>query len=116
MVKSLVSIIISLVFLVSQLGIASGVSSANGVNSICQHCDCGGSSCCVEDSVPQRDTSPVVPWSGEKFEDHQQLQSWTSIQPTSLETVSNDKISLIDRGRFRYSDVPIFLFLSSFLI
>jgi hypothetical protein len=116
MVKPLVSIIISLVFLVSQLGLASGVALEDGTQSICQHCDCGGSSCCMGDSFPQRDFPPVVPWSGEKFEDHQQFQSWTSIRPLSLETVSNAKSSSLDWGRYRSSNVPIFLFVSSFLI
>lgn len=117
MVKSLVSIVISLVFLVSQLGLASGFASADGTESICQHCDCGGSSCCVEDSSPKQDVPPTVPWSSENnFEDRQQLQSWTSFQPFSLETAFNDKSYLIDRGRCRSPDVPIFLFVSSFLI
>ena len=116
MVKPLLSIIISLVFLVSQLGFAGGVALTDETDSICQHCDCGGSSCCVEDSVPQQDIPPVVPWSSEKIEDRQQLQSWTSIQPLSLETASNDKSYLIDRRRCRSPNVPIFLFVSSFLI
>ena len=116
MVKLLASILTFLIFLVYQLGMASGVGFADETKSICQHCDCGGSSCCVEDSVPQQDIPPVVPRSSEKFEDRQQLQSWTSIQPLSLETASNDKSYLIDRGRCRSPNVPIFLFVSSFLI
>ena len=116
MVKPLLSIIISLVFLVSQLGFASGVALTDGTDSICQHCDCGGSSCCVEDSVPQQEIPPIVPWSAEKIEDHQQLQNVATIRPPSLARGFKDNVFPKDREKYQAPNVPIFLFINSFLI
>lgn len=116
MVKSLVSIFVSLVFLVSQLGLASGAALADEPKPGCHHCDCGGSNCCVNDSVPQQDIPPGVPRPGEKLEDHQPLQSWISCRTLSLKTVCSVKNSSINLGICRFPNVPIFLFIGSILI
>jgi hypothetical protein len=116
MLKLLATIMISLIFLVSQLGLASSVGFADETKSVCQHCDCGGSSCCVEDSVPQQDIPPIVPWSAEKIEDYQQLQNVASIRPLSLTRGSKDNVFPKDRDKYQAANVPIFLFISSFLI
>ena len=116
MVKLLATILTFLIFLVYQLGMASCVGFADETTSICQHCDCGGSSCCVEDSVPQQEIPPIVPWSAEKIEDHQQLQNVATIRPPSLARGFKDNVFPKDREKYQAPNVPIFLFINSFLI